>query len=457
MIEASRNGLALRVKRIGAYMCGEREQGTYRTVTLHSTRTDRQCDLAAGVPFHYLLPVGRYRDWFEQTVAQMPRVLHARTWLPEKVSLPRAAAELQVTHAWTWLFAMPHGAMVAGLALEFADRVSPGETRPLMSLLHDVDTERECLEVDGRPYLEVCCDGASLDFAGDMHHLTFLPPDALQHGPAERDLVQRLVSRRDQRSRPEYLTARFPPEGNRYEDMVLALTPGASVVGGHDAGVELTLVACAIQALASIASLRAVQREAFQALAEMRGPDETSVPAWLDRQSLRLRDLELELSFGVEAYVDFRILVPSLPVEQYHRELLEALAIPSGSAVASTLLNRLGDAVKVERIQLEERRARQDDRRWRLWSAIGGAVAFVGVPLGVVFGYLGANVEEVSGPQGAPPSSLFDLERFAVPYLVILTLFVIGALAARAVAGRFDAGLAGRRPADVGEAPGPNA
>jgi hypothetical protein len=401
------------------------QRAAYRSTTLYSTSrpagggSDTPVPIADTLPASELGATGQYRRWFEDGALQLPAVAALREHAAHEVLLHHAPAVLGVVRAWTWLFATPFGGFVAGLTLDFVDRDRPGEVHAFPRLFDDVDGGRDDIEIAGRPLIDACTDGlpaaAGLQLGPDMHNILMLPPNlAGTRLEVDLDVLQRLVSRRDEASRQDFLTVRLPPEGNRYADMLLGVTPGATAVAGQPHSVEVALTLCAVQALAALSSLRQMQRRAFAMLFALR-----NASADVTRSAAELQQLELDLSFAVEAYLDVRPLIPSLPVEQYHDALVEALRLPRGAETTGGMVERLVSA-------FELRRSDDDQRRQRFWSAVGGAVAFVAIPLGVLLSFLGISADEVR-----PKDSFLDPHY--LPYygalLTLLGLAVLGGVA----------------------------
>ena len=61
----------------------------------------------------------------------------------------------------------------------------------------------------------------------------------------------------------------------------------------------------------------------------------------LERIADQLGDLELELSYSVEASADLGLLVPSLRVESFHNALYESMSLASKAVTAGRMLQRL--------------------------------------------------------------------------------------------------------------------
>lgn len=378
-----------------------------------------------------------YRRWHVEGAAQLPRVRHARSWSAEEVHLRNAESLIVPTAARTWLFEMPAGGLVAGFTIDFRFRDGSSQLRPCPELFHDIDAGRYELELGGTPLLDVVLaeleeDEVRPGWGADIHHLLFAAPGSLaEDAELDADFAQRLVSRRADVSRPRFLTVRLPPEANRFPDFLCALTPGASAIAGHPPEVELAFTVSAVTALAALSSLRESQRKAFSALAEMRSPDLSDPPSSIHRRRALLKkrleelaDLQMETSFGVEAYLDMRLLVPSMPVVEFHHELVEALGIPQSAAATERILARLSQGIRAEAEEIAADERVADERRWRTWSTVGGSIAAVAVPLSLVFGFLGMNVDDVTNH-----SSMGDFGRYGWYYLGIVGVIALVVLA----------------------------
>jgi hypothetical protein len=411
----------------------ERPEGEMRPST-GPRRGFPVADLFAGAE------LGLYRRWHEEARRQLPYVRHATTWSAKDLHLASASSVIQPTMARTWLFEMPSGSMVAGLTIDyrFADGLSA--LRPCPALFRDIDAGRYELLLGETPLLEVCLadldeDESRPTWGADIHHLIFAAPGSIAADiQLDRDFAQRLVSRRADASRAEFLTVRLPSEANRFPDFLCAVTPGASAVAGHAPEVDLAFTMSAVCLLAAISSMRVSQRRAFAALAEIQAPREADSPApTIERRRLlkeRLGDLanlRLGLSFGVEAYLDTRLLVPSMPVVEFHHALVEALGLPQSAEVTEKMLTRLSQAMaaEAEEIAAEERAA--DERRWRTWSAVGGSIAGVAVPLSLILAFLGVTASDVN-----PHDSIGDLHRYGLYYLAIVAIVALAILVGRA-------------------------
>lgn len=417
---------------------------THRSTVLYSLElpeaAPRASDHRRGIPigeFFAGAELDLYRRWHAEGDPQLPRVRHARAWSAAEVNLASAESLIVPVGGHTWLFEMPAGGLVAGFTIDFCFRDGSPKLRPCPDLFRDIDAGRYELELGGTPLLDVVL--ADLEegeprprWGADIHHLMFAAPGSLEEAvDLDRDFAQRLVSRRADGSRPDFLTVRLPPEANRFPDFLCAVTPGASAVAGHPPEVELAFTVSAVTALAALSSLRESQRRAFTALAELRNRDPAASNASTGERRVLLKDrledladLQLATSFGVEAYFDMRLLVPSMPVVEFHRELVEALGIPRSAEVTERILNRLSQGIQAEAEEIAADERVTDERRWRTWSTVGGSIAAIAVPLSLVFAFLGINVRDVEAE-----SSMGDLGRYGWYYLGIVGLVVLVMLA----------------------------
>jgi hypothetical protein len=145
--------------------------------------------------------------------------------------------------------------------------------------------------------------------------------------------------------------------------------------------------------------------------------------------SVEVGRLELDLSFGIEANMDARLVVPSLTIEQYQRELIESLGVPRGAEVTGGMVDRLGRALRAEHDSLvaqyreaDEARFRRDERRLRRWSTIGGAVGFVAVVISLLLAYLGISAREVNSKY-----SFLSLRHYWPEYLFLIGIVSLAA------------------------------
>jgi hypothetical protein len=305
---------------------------------------------------------------------------------------PEGIAGITMRHAIAATLMYGKGRAIALLALTWD--VESLDSKPFVELRRALDEDRGKLN-DWFPQL-----------GADFHHVLLLAEDqvgelealARAASPGEdsdrpfRELCQRYVSAASKDNRSQYLTAVFPSEPNRYQGSVAAVTPGASLLGGQESHIRLSMVLAAAQALADVAALRAIHAVAHAALGRL--PTEEGKGRALrdlEYSAQVLRDLELDLGFNVEAQLSIRIRVPILPVEQFYACLLEALGVERSVDMTSAMLARLGKV-------LDARQAAAAARTARLERAFGTALSAAGglaIPITIGLAFVGANVSEV--------------------------------------------------------------
>ena len=156
----------------------------------------------------------------------------------------------------------------------------------------------------------------------------------------------------------------------------------------------------------------------------------------LERIADQLGDLELELSYSVEATADLGLLVPSLRVESFHNALYESMSLASKAVTAGRMLERLARAIDAELTAIESIERRADDNRRIRYAVAVGFVSAVAIPASLILAYLGINASQVNSAR-----SMFS-HHYLGMYLTIAGLIVV----AVAAVSRIVAAAAPRRP-----------
>lgn len=401
----------------------------YGTDADSATRRSRRADAR---PAADLFAVSRdrpsYHEWMRAAADQLPTVVDMRRAPGHQVNLEAAAPLVTVASCWTWTFDVGEAGFVLAITLDviFSEGVDAGDA--LSALFDDFDTHRRSRRVEGRPL----GSRAGLELGFDFHAVVAMP-DA-QRNELTPEIVQALVSRSWHLSLPRFVSASLHDQFDGFPDGVVAVTPGASVVCGIGNDGAMAAIVCAGQATSAVATLRDLQRDAYRMAVRVArgggsvalGEDGVSLPEELEATAKELADHELDLSLAVERFAEMRIFVPVWRIEQYHKLLLEALGVERATEVTATMLKRVSAAVSARRAVIDSRRWRQAERRRRSLSAVGGAAAFIAIPLTIVFGFLSIGVRPV-GPDGSA------LRAELLPYYAAL----LGLLAIAASAGRW--------------------
>ena len=264
-------------------------------------------------------------------------------------------------------------------------------------------------------------------FLPERHQIVFCAEPAPEDCE---DIVQRLVYRADLPYRKEYSAIRYPAELNRRPGWVAAVGPYVSVVLGHSDFIQNAIFSSAVQGVGAAAQLRAIRHAAYEDVRLFRNQEASGGTTRDRRQTLgriadQLGDLELELSYSVEASADFGLLVPSLRAEGFHDALYESMSLASRAETTARMLQRLGAAISAELTAIESIERRADENRRVLYAVAVGFVSAVAIPASLVLAFLGVNASQVNSRW-----SIFS-HHYLPMYLTVAGLIVLGvALAA---------------------------
>jgi len=381
-------------------------------------------DASAGSELPDYLRLWRFEQYYRLSADQLPRALAREPLEPGDLRFQRWHRSGSVTAAWMWLFRLPSGQVVAALTIDA--RCEPGEAIDLLEDCYfgDVHIGAETAEerAHGLAVRVGADDSPERGFLPERHQIVF------GSGPAPEDyedLVQRLVYRADLPYRKEFSAIRYPAELNRRPGWLAAVGPYVSVVCGQSDFIENAIFSSAVQGVAAAAQLRAIRHAAYADVRQFRNLEAAGGPTRGRRQSLeriadRLGDLELELSYSVEASADFGLLVPSLRAESFHAELYESMGLAARAATVARMLQRLGAAITAELTAIESIERRTDENRRVRYAVAVGFVSAVAIPASLILAYLGINASQVN-----PDRSMFS-HHYAAMYLTVAAVIVLG-------------------------------
>ncbi|MEZ0071665.1 hypothetical protein [Planotetraspora sp. GP83] len=365
------------------------------------------------------LRLGRLEEYFTSSAEQLPKVIDRIVLDHEQITFRRWDHTRSLTGARLWLLAVPSGQIVSVLSLDV--RCEMAGTVDLLEDCYylDVKVGDQSITTLAAETLDV--DGA---FLPERHQIAFGP--MLSAAKCD-DIVQRVIYRSDLPYRKEFSAITYPSELNRRPDTVAAVGPYVSVLCGQQDYVENTVFLSAVQGVASAARLREIRTAAYSAVATFRSGERTHHGTQVRRKTLerlsdQLGDMELELSYSVEATADLGLLVPSLRVVGYHEALYAAMGLVDKAETVARMLRRLERAIAAELTAIESLERRADEDRRLRWTVAIGFVSTVAVPVGLVLAFLGINAREVDNHW-----SMFDSHYLAV-YLLAVILVLIGAL-----------------------------
>ncbi|MQA95299.1 MAG: hypothetical protein GEV11_11870 [Streptosporangiales bacterium] len=396
-----------------------------RITNIYATPWFSQDGRVGDVPPDHL-QLWRFEREFRMSADQLPRVLAREQLDRDQLGFKRwQSLADRVTGARIWLFSQPSGHVVAAFSLDIDCPL--GDTIGLLEdcFFGDVRIGEESLH--DRAYTLArqlgAADGADdQEFLPERHQVIF---DQVPAPDNVDDLVQRLIYRTDLPYRREFSSIRYPLELNRRPGWLAAVGPYVSVVAGHPTFVENTIFISAVQAVAAAARLRWIRQAAYEDVRVFRGAEPSLRTTQERRRTLeaitdQLGDLELELSYSVEAPADLGLLVPSLRVESFHNTLFNAMGLADKADTAGRMLQRLSRAIEAELTSIESIERRADDNRRVRYTVAAGFISTVAIPATLILAFFGINASQVD-----PGRSMFDPIYLGI-YVSVGGLLLVG-------------------------------
>jgi len=387
----------------------------------------RAADRADGGDLPGHLRLWRFEAFYRLSADQLPAVLHREALDPGTLRFRRWRHAGQLAAAQVWLFRLPSGQIAAALSLDAH-----------VTLIDTIDLLEDCYFADvqaGEATLEAYVHTMAVQLGASGEDQGFLPERheiVLDESPGPDDdngenLIQRLVYRADLPYRKEYSAIRYPAELNRRPGWLAAVGPYVSVICGHPEFIQNAIFISAVQGVAAAAQLRAIREAAYADVRQFRDFEAAQGTTQerrriLERIADQLGDLELELSYSVEATADMGLLVPSLRAESFHNALYESMSLATKAVTAGRMLQRLSAAIRAELTAIESIERRADDNRRVRYAVAVGFVSAVAIPIGLIFAFL-----STSTPQVNKAWSMFS-QHYLGAYLAVAAIIVIGGL-----------------------------
>ena len=205
---------------------------------------------------------------------------------------------------------------------------------------------------------------------------------------------------------------------------------GVSVIAGWTVAVENSFALAAMGILNAIAVVHRVRRQAFDALElnqAARVSSTSEARALVSRLSRVVSDLQLDLSFSIEAYAD-SILIPELLVESYHSSLRRISALSEGLANTAQIVGRVGAVMSVRQSMLEAATQEYVERRDKAITVVIAVATLLALPPALLLAFFGTSSSDVD-----PRRSVADIHHYAVAYALAWLPFVLLLLAGMAV------------------------
>jgi uncharacterized membrane protein YqjE len=331
-----------------------------------------------------LYPFGRFS----------PHVLAADELLPSPVlsvrevdlELPGGAQDLGPARAI--LMVTPRGD--AALVLD-AEMTGDPDGQQVAHVLDVTCLKRGLLRLDGKTMIEWLRGQAdasglplpdALALGAHVHQCVF-PGGALlaaiRGGATYWRLVYRVAAPRE----PTEQAGTFrPPELNYNGYVAVGHGRGVSVISGFARPVENVDALMVVMLVTGLGVLHRSRSRLFAAMTQAGTPVTASIGAArteISELSAQLNELQLDLEFGVESYLD-GVLIPEAMVEAYQRSLCEAMGIRAGLEHSSRMLERLSAIIGARRTALDAAVQEQAERRDRLFSGLLAVGTLLALP-----------------------------------------------------------------------------
>ncbi|PNG19483.1 hypothetical protein [Streptomyces cahuitamycinicus] len=376
-----------------------------------------------------------------QDVLPLP-VLDERV-APRRLRLPHGDHGLGLASLRILVVTTPRGDAALVVDCAFAGETTAGD---LAVWLASTCFDRERIELDDRPILQTLAaqlGGRPLALGQNVHQLVF-PGGRLQRELLSADearkaiLLNEIVYRGRMPWNPATpYDASLAPHVRNHGLTLSALGRGVSVQTGWAPHVENGL---ALVAVGMISALSVLQRTRLAAFAMMKANEQaltdspTEIRSLISRLSAGVNELQLDLAFGVEAYVD-SLLIPEMVTEAFQSSLGDALGIRDSLENSARMVERLTSVISTRSAALDAELAERDDRRDRTVSGLVAAATLIALPPTLLLAFFGVNGTNVDDQR-----SILDLRAYGTAYalawLPFVVLVVIGWVLLRRVSTR---------------------
>jgi hypothetical protein len=394
------------------------------------------------------LDFGRFEPHLRSSEAVLPVPVLTTRIAPEDLRPPHGDHGLTLASAELLVLATPRGDVTLAVDCGFAAETAPDA---LASWLADTCFDRARIRLGDRPLLDVVNERLALPrpltYGQNVHQLVFpggrLLRDLLSAEGADTArrpaLLNEIVYRgRMPLSDTADLDDAMPPNLRNHGVTLSAHGRGVSVQAGWAPHVENGLALVAVGMISALAVLQRTRLAAFETMrANERAPMSDSpyeVRSLISRLSAGVNELQLDLAFGVEAYVD-SLLIPEMLMEAFQSSLRDTLGIRDSLENSARMVERLTSVISARSAALDAELAERDDRRDRTVSALVAAATLIALPPTLLLAFFGINGTDVHADR-----SILDLgtygPAYALAWLPFVVLAVIGYVLLRRVSRR---------------------
>ncbi|WP_206322574.1 hypothetical protein [Streptomyces sp. HNM0575] len=380
---------------------------------------------------------GRFAPHLVNSSPVMPTVAFAERLEPGELELPDGtSSRIAPVSSALVVLTTPRQDATLLLDCEFADGVTHGEVADWLAA---TCFTRQGMTWSGEPLLAGVTArmglGLPLEFGLNVHQLVFAGGELrellLDENAAVTDTgevcvppaVSSVVYRgKMQPGSQAQLGVRMPSAMNSPGSALLAHGRGVSVHAGWAPHVENVLALVAATMLTALAVLQRTRLEAFAMLdanqrAVLTSP--TDARDLISRLADGANELQLDLAFGVEAYID-SLMLPEMMVEGFQVSLRDALGITDSLEHSSQMVDRLVSVIDARSATLEAALSERDERRERSFSVLIALVTLMSLPPALLLAYFGVNASDID-----PEHSILDIRHYGWAYLTAWVPFLL--------------------------------
>jgi hypothetical protein len=368
-----------------------------------------------------LFAFGRFSPHVESASSLLPRPVFSADGVG--IELPGNVPELG--HSRVALLVTPRND--SALVLDAPVREDP-DAEDVAKLLEITCLKRDQLRIHGLPILDWLRDKAeatglqlpaNLELGRNVHQCVF-PGGSLLKGIRDGDRLWRLVYRVAAPTEPDREIGIFRPPHLNYPGLaVVGHGRGVAVVAGFAESVENAYILISIMFITGLDVLRRTRHDLFDAItAASKSPitSDAKVRNLISQLPAQLNELQLDLEFGVESYLDSTLL-PEFVIETFQQSLCEAMGVRVGLEHSSRMLDRLTSVINAQRLALDAAAQEQTERRDRLFSGLLAAGSIMALPPALLLAFFALTPET--------RTSMFNLRAHWAAYLLAWLPFIL--------------------------------
>ncbi|MGH3813118.1 MAG: hypothetical protein ACRDUV_11775 [Pseudonocardiaceae bacterium] len=408
-------------------------------ISIYATRWRWDGEYDAAQPH---LSLGQLDEFYSLFRDQLPQVIHRSSHAAGSIAFAPTAddttrmgasapvhspadAGIEITRVDSWLFTLPSGQVVSALDFHVRSELSDTDPSPIVKLLEECAYARlivnSCslenhIETLARQKGAQEVEIDSKPLPPERHQIVFAEHAAGRLPPTD-EMVKVILYRVEPPNRPEFMEYRKPSGLNEIDRTLCAVTPYVSLLYGQQNYVENSVFLTVVQAVGTAARFRQIWHKAHGQVREFRRNGQVEKPGTQRRGGLEfladdLGNLELDLSFSVDASADLGLLIPALRIESFHKELYAAMELRERAETVSRMFIRLDASIRSELTAIEIREQQEQEQKRLRWGAAVSVLSLPAVPIGFLGAYFGINATEVNNQW-----SIFDMHHYRPVYV----------------------------------------